>query len=198
MSFSWQGAFKQRQQRYRQWCRQEESSADGRQAGRLASRPYVSQSLPHHVEEAYSLSAPCTPGLEPAHMSLHPWQEAEALVGDADAEASVQGLQGLGALLGPALLQLLPARLPQQYLGAEVWAGGRPTVWVGTTCPSPEASASFQATRSPGVPGTPSPLRLPTTWKDHQILRGSQNASPACQPSLPLCRHTPPTWVAPR
>lgn len=50
-------------------------------------------------------------------MSLLPWQEVEALVGDADTEASVQGQQGLGALLGPALLQLLPARLPQQYLG---------------------------------------------------------------------------------
>ena len=68
----------------------------------------------------------------------------------------------------------------------------------GPPCPSPEASASFQATRSPGVSGTPSPLCLPATWKDPQILRGSQNAPPTCQPSLPLCTHTPPTWVAPR
>ena len=116
-SSSWLGAFKKRQQRYGQGCWQEESSADGMQADRLASRPYVSQSLPRHVEEAYSLRAPHTPGLEPTHMSLHPRQEAEALVGDADAEASVQGQQGLGALLGPALLQLLPARLPQHLSG---------------------------------------------------------------------------------
>lgn len=128
MSSSWLGAFKKRQQRYGQGCRQEESSADGMQADRLASRPYVSQSLPCHVEEDYSLSAPHTPGLKPTHTSLH-------LVGDADAEASVQGQQGLGVLLGPALLQLLPARLPQQYLGAEVWAGGRPGVQAGTTLP---------------------------------------------------------------
>lgn len=71
---------------------------------------------------------PCRPGLEPPHTSLHPWQEAETLVGDAGAEAAVQGAQRLGTTLGPELLQLLPARLLQQDLGAEARAGGRPGV----------------------------------------------------------------------
>lgn len=62
------------------------------------------------------------------HTSLHPWQEAEALVGDAGEEASVQGEQHLRAPLGPVLLQLLPARLLQQDLGAEGRAAGRPGV----------------------------------------------------------------------
>lgn len=44
-------------------------------------------------------------------MGLHPWQEAEALAGDAAAQAAVQGEQRLGTVLGPVPLQLLPARL---------------------------------------------------------------------------------------
>lgn len=54
---------------------------------------------------------PCRPGLEPPHTGLHPWQEAEALAGDAAAQAAVQGEQRLGTVLGPVPLQLLPARL---------------------------------------------------------------------------------------
>lgn len=83
---------------------------------------------------------PCRPGLEPPHPSLHPWQEAEALAGDAGEEAAVQGEQRLGTTLGPVLLQLLPARLLQQDLGAEagqVWVPGGQSA----PCFSPKASA---------------------------------------------------------
>lgn len=92
----------------------------------MFSRPHPSHTLPHHLQEPPRLTHPCRPGLEPSHASLHPRQEeaAEALTGDAGAQAAVQGKQGLGASLGPVLLQLLPAGLPQQNLGAEVRAPG--------------------------------------------------------------------------
>lgn len=194
MSSLWLGAFKKRQQRYGQGCRQEESSADGMQADRLASRPCVSQSLPCHVEEAYSLSAPRTPGLEPTHMSLLPWQEVEALVGDADTEASVQGQQGLGALLGPALLQLLPARLPQQYLGAEVWAGGRPGVQAGTTLPFSRGLSLL-----PGNPFSWGARDTQPTLSPHH-LEGPLDSEriPECSsylPALPASLHTHTTHL---
>ena len=83
-SSSWLGAFKKRQQRDGQGCWHEESSADGMQADRLASRPYVSQSLPRHVEEAYSLRAPHTPGLEPTHLQLKLKVERPVLQDGAD------------------------------------------------------------------------------------------------------------------
>lgn len=89
-------------------------------------RPHPSHTLPHHLQEAPRVAHPCRPGLEPSHASLHPRQEeaAEALTGDAGAQAAVQGEQGLGASPGPVLLQMLPAWLPQQNLGADVRVPG--------------------------------------------------------------------------
>lgn len=69
-------------------------------------RPHPSHTLPHHLQEAPSLTHPCRPGLETPHASLHPGQKeaAEALTGDAGAQAAVQGEQGLGASPGLVLL----------------------------------------------------------------------------------------------
>lgn len=121
----------------------------------------VLRPAPTTLEEAYSLTPPCRPGLEPTHVSLHPWQETEALAGDADTEASVQGEQGLGALLGPVLLQLLPAWLSQQNLGAQVWAGGKPG-WVPSGQGPPSFSQCFSLLPSIllGCPGQPAPPQI--------------------------------------
>lgn len=74
----------------------------------------MASSLPNTSRFSPGSSGP--PGLDPAHTSLYPGQEAEAPAGDAGMEAPVQREQSLGASLGPEPLQLLPALLPQQDL----------------------------------------------------------------------------------
>lgn len=113
-------------------------------AYRLALRPHPSCTLSSHLRSPGS-SHPCRPCLEPSHARLHPRQEEAA-------QAAVQGEQGLGASLGPMLLQLPPARLPQQDLGAK----GRAQGSRGSPCPSPGAwSSSLPAGQPCGEPRTP-------------------------------------------
>lgn len=69
-----------------------------------ALRPDVSPTCPTTLKRPRASPHPCRPGLEPPHTSLHPWQEAEALAGDAGPEPTVQDKQGLGTPLGPVLL----------------------------------------------------------------------------------------------
>lgn len=161
-------------------------------ADRLSQRPYPSHTLPHDLEKPPGSPHPCRPGLEPSHTSLHPWQEeaAEALAGDAGTQAAVQGEQGLGASLGPVLLQLLPAQLPQQDLGAEERVprvGGQ-----GPPCPSPEASASLLPAGQLILVGSPDPCHpgpLHNRPEGHPLPSLSRNVPLPSRPRLPLCTH---------
>lgn len=150
---------------------QEESSADGWHWGR--------QTCPSTSRRPTFSPDPCRPGLESTHSSLHAGQEAEALVGDAGAEAAVQGEQGLGALLRPVPLQPLPAQLLQQDLGAEAWARGRPGMGARGQRPTLlfswglgilSSSQTIYSFGVPRAPATPALLHFCTTQKDHGIL----------------------------
>ena len=162
-------------------------------ADRLAVRPYPSHTLPHQLRSppAPCSSHPCRPGLEPSHTRLHPGQEeeAEALARDACAQAAVQGEQGLGASPGPVPLQLPPAGLPQQDLGAKGRARAaraHPALLLRPQPPPFQQDNPFlwgaQDTCHPG------PLQIPSL---------SPNTPLPFQPRLPLCTRAP-AWVAPR
>ena len=139
--------------------RRAQCGRDGAGAGWLALRPMSPRPCPTTLRRLRASPCPCEPGLESPHTSLNPWQEAEALAGEVGPEATVQGEQRLGATLGAMLLQLPPARLLQQDLGAETWAGGRPSPRArGRVLPSsPEASASSPSARYPALPSAIQP-----------------------------------------
>lgn len=181
-------------------CCQGESRADG-MALMGCLETLCLPTLPHHPEEAQGLTPSCRPGLEPPNTSLHPRQEAEALAGDAGTEAAVQGKQRLGAKLGPVLLQLLPARLLQQDLGADARAVS--AMGVGPSCSSPEASASSLPARQSTLRGCPGHLPpSPSPSPDHPEGPPDPGLVPEYSSpflALPAPLHThPPTCVAPR